>query len=175
MSTGQLGGIALGLALAGAIFVNEAPKNLQVLLPNVPRSTLQHAISGTSGTHFRTLPKDLQDQSTEVIVSAMGKTFIFVYVGAAVLLVLSALFTVVIWAKRVKFITNTCITRSNESSTRLDRPMLDVQGVYLGGTGHLEEKPRAGERRLAKRSGPPCLHAGEETCLQVTCLDLLAN
>lgn len=91
---GQLGGIALGLAVAGAVFINVALKNLQILLPDVPRSTLQLAISGTSGAYFKTLSADLQDKSTRIIVAALGQTFIFVYVGAAVALVLSVLFTV---------------------------------------------------------------------------------
>lgn len=94
----------MGLAVAGAVFVNVALSNLQILLPDVPRSTLQLAITGTSGAYFKSLSEDLQEQSTRVIVSAIGKTFIFVYVGAAVSLVLSILFTVSIFRYRSRII-----------------------------------------------------------------------
>lgn len=92
--SGQLGGIALGLSVAGSVFINVSLKNLQILLPDVPRSTLQLAISGTSGAYFKTLSTELQEASTRIIVSALAQTFIFVYVGAALALVLSCLFSV---------------------------------------------------------------------------------
>ncbi|KZL74868.1 mfs drug efflux transporter [Colletotrichum incanum] len=94
MMLGQLGGIALGLAVAGAVFINEALSGLAALFPDVSRSTLQLAITGTSGAYFRSLTPELREQSTEVLVSAIGKTFIPVYVGAAVSLVVSVCFTV---------------------------------------------------------------------------------
>ncbi|GKT59764.1 MFS drug efflux transporter [Colletotrichum tofieldiae] len=93
MMLGQLGGIALGLAVAGAVFINEALSGLAVLFPDVSRSTLQLAITGTSGAYFSSLSPELREQSTEVLVSAIGKTFIPVYVGAAVSLVVSVCFT----------------------------------------------------------------------------------
>nr|XP_036575252.1 MFS drug efflux transporter [Colletotrichum truncatum]KAF6781796.1 MFS drug efflux transporter [Colletotrichum truncatum] len=93
MMLGQLGGIALGLAVAGAVFINEALSGLSALFPDVSRSTLQLAITGTSGAYFKSLSPELREQSTEVIVAAIAKTFIPVYVGAAVSLVVSVCFT----------------------------------------------------------------------------------
>lgn len=90
----QLGGIAFGLAIAGAVFINDAIAGLSALLPDVSRAELQLAISGTSGAYFRALPEGLRAQSLDIIVGAIQKVFIPVYVGAAVSLVLSVCFTV---------------------------------------------------------------------------------
>lgn len=90
----QTGGIALGLSLSGAIFVNTAVKGLMSALPGVPREELQLAVSGTSGSYFQSLAPEQQEAALEVIVEALSKTFILVYVGAAVTLVCSLLFTV---------------------------------------------------------------------------------
>lgn len=90
----QTGGIALGLSLAGAVFINEAVDGLTRVLPGVPRSELQLAVSGTSGTYFQSLPEDVQDQAIDTIVGSLARVFILVYVGCAVTLVLSLLFTV---------------------------------------------------------------------------------
>lgn len=90
----QTGGIALGLSLAGAVFINQAVDGLTGVLPGVPRSELQLAVSGTSGTYFQSLPEDLQDQAVDTIVGSLARVFILVYVGCAVTLVLSLLFTV---------------------------------------------------------------------------------
>ncbi|KAI9372485.1 MFS general substrate transporter [Aspergillus egyptiacus] len=93
MMLGQLGGIAYGLAIAGAVFINKAVTGLAALLPNVSQSELQLAISGTSGAYFRSLPEELRARCIEVIVSALQNVFIPVYVGAAVSLVVSVCFT----------------------------------------------------------------------------------
>lgn len=94
MMLGQLGGIALGLAIAGAVFVNDAISNLTAVLPGVSREQLQLAISGTSGAYLRSLSPELRAAATDAVVSALRKVFIPVYVAAAFSLVLSVLFTV---------------------------------------------------------------------------------
>lgn len=92
--TAQTGGIALGLSLAGAVFVNLAVGGLTAILPGVSRSELQLAVSGTSGDYFLSLPQEQQTQAVDAIVDSLAKVFILVYVGAAVTLILSLLFTV---------------------------------------------------------------------------------
>lgn len=94
MMLGQLGGIALGLAIAGAIFVNDAIKNLIVVLPDATREQLQMAISGTSGEFFSSLAPGVRAAATDAIVVALRQVFIPVYVAAAFSLVLSVCFTV---------------------------------------------------------------------------------
>lgn len=92
--SGQLGGIAFGLAIAGAVFINEALSELSILLPDVARSELQLAISGTSGAYFQSLDATTRNEAINIIVSAIQKVFIPVYVGAAFSLILSVCFTV---------------------------------------------------------------------------------
>lgn len=82
------------MSLAGAVFVNGAVDGLTSVLPNVPRPELQLAVSGTSGAYFQSLSPDVQALAVDTIVNAMAKVYILVYVGAAVVLVLSLLFTV---------------------------------------------------------------------------------
>ncbi|KAK3356399.1 major facilitator superfamily domain-containing protein [Lasiosphaeria hispida] len=93
MMLGQLGGITFGLAIAGAIFVNDAVGGLMKVLPDVSREDLQLALSGASGSYFGSLPSGVRSQATDTIVFSMQKVFIPVYVGAAVSLVCSVLFT----------------------------------------------------------------------------------
>ncbi|KAK2759174.1 hypothetical protein FQN54_003274 [Arachnomyces sp. PD_36] len=93
MMLAQLGGIAFGLAIAGAVFINKAIAGLAVLLPDVSRSELQLAISGTSGEYFSSLSGEIRSQSIDIIVGALRAVFIPVYVAAALSLVLSVCFT----------------------------------------------------------------------------------
>jgi MFS family permease len=93
MMLAQLSGIAFGLAISGAIFINKAIQGLIEVLPDVSREELQLAISGTSGAYFRALPDDVRRRATDTIVIALQNVFIPVYVGAAVGLVLSVCFT----------------------------------------------------------------------------------
>jgi hypothetical protein len=69
----QLLGITLGLSISGAIFVNLALKGLQVVLPEVPRSQLQSALTGTSGGFFNSLPENTQLLALNALVNALKK------------------------------------------------------------------------------------------------------
>lgn len=91
---GQLVGITWGLAISGAIFVNDAVSGLTQVLPDASRADLQRALLGASGAYFRSLPPHARTQATDTIVLSLQKVFIPVYVGAAVSLVCSVLFTV---------------------------------------------------------------------------------
>ncbi|KAL9045292.1 MAG: hypothetical protein Q9214_001642 [Letrouitia sp. 1 TL-2023] len=91
MLLGQLGGIALGLSISGAVFVNTALNGLQRVLPDVLRSQLEGAISGTSGDFLRTLDGRERVESLEVVMGSLRKAFVLVYVARAVSLGASAL------------------------------------------------------------------------------------
>ncbi|KUI66831.1 Putative HC-toxin efflux carrier TOXA [Cytospora mali] len=93
MMLAQLGGIGLGLSIAGSVFINQAVNGLAKMMPGVSRSDLQLAISGTSSTYFKSLPSAQREAAVDTIVGAMSHTFILVYVGGAVCLCLSVLFT----------------------------------------------------------------------------------
>lgn len=94
MMLAQLSGIALGLAISGAVFVNDAIANLSAVLTDASREQLQMAISGTSGDYLSSLSEDVRTAATNAIVEALRKVFIPVYVAAAFALVLSVMFTV---------------------------------------------------------------------------------
>jgi len=94
MMLAQLGGIAFGLAIAGAVFINDAVTNLSAVLPDATREQLQFALAGTSGHYLSSLGEEVRAKATDAIVRALGKVFVPVYVGAAVCLVLSVMFTV---------------------------------------------------------------------------------
>ncbi|KAK0643305.1 major facilitator superfamily domain-containing protein [Cercophora newfieldiana] len=93
MMLAQLGGIAFGLAIAGAVFVNDAVVRLGAVLPDATREEIQLALSGTSGHYLSSLGDELRAAATDAIVQALQKVFIPVYVGAAFCLVLSVMFT----------------------------------------------------------------------------------
>jgi hypothetical protein len=73
MLVGQLLGIALGLSISGAVFVNIALAGLQDILPYVPRVQLEGALSGTSGSFFATLSPELQEQALTIIMETLQK------------------------------------------------------------------------------------------------------
>ena len=88
MMVAQLLGIAMGLSIAGAVFVNTALASLQAILP-LSRMQLQAALSGVSGELLKTLPLPQQAATVNILVATLGKTFILVYVAAALGLLLS--------------------------------------------------------------------------------------
>ncbi|KAL8883298.1 MAG: hypothetical protein Q9192_007272 [Flavoplaca navasiana] len=70
----QLLGIALGLSISGAVFLNKAISGLSVVLPDVSRDEIQNAVLGVSGDLFGTLPADVRRNATNAIVNAIDKT-----------------------------------------------------------------------------------------------------
>ena len=71
--TAQLLGIALGLSVAGSIFVNLAFKNLQQVVPGITSAQLETIILGTSGNFLTTLPADTKAAALDILVAAIGK------------------------------------------------------------------------------------------------------
>lgn len=70
----QLLGIALGLSISGAVFLNKAINGLSQVLPDVSRDEIQTAVLGVSGDLFGTLPADVRRDVTNVIVDAIDRT-----------------------------------------------------------------------------------------------------
>ncbi|MCJ1258533.1 hypothetical protein MMC24_006366 [Lignoscripta atroalba] len=93
MTLAQLGGIAVGLSIAGAVFVNSAVIGLGSVLPDLPRAQLIQATSGTSSGVFNGLSNEIRAMALDAIVFALRKVFIPVYVAAVVGLICSALVT----------------------------------------------------------------------------------
>lgn len=73
ISLGQLGGIAIGLSVCGAVFLNRAIVSLQPLLPDMSRVDIQRAVSGTSSSVFLSLPEETRKAALDVIVKSLTK------------------------------------------------------------------------------------------------------
>lgn len=84
-------GIVLALAISGAIFQNKALDELQSLLPQMSRSQLRGAISGTSSEIFNQITPEIRDKVLHAIVDAMSRTYYLVVV-AGNLTVIGSLF-----------------------------------------------------------------------------------
>ena len=64
-------GIALGLSVAGAVFVNLALGKLNDVIPNITSAELQSAILGVSGNFLDTLPTDVREKALAGLVDAL--------------------------------------------------------------------------------------------------------
>ena len=69
----QLLGTAIGLSIAGTMFVNVSIQSLRLLLPDAPQTQLYRAITGTSGEFFTSLPPDTRRAAADIIVDSIGK------------------------------------------------------------------------------------------------------
>lgn len=67
----QLGGIAIGLSVAGSIFVNQAVAGLRDVLPDRDRSELIAAVSGTSSGVLKSLSEVTRKEALEAIVNGL--------------------------------------------------------------------------------------------------------
>lgn len=70
---GQLSGITFGLAVAGAVFVNDALGKLEAILPDTPPDQLQQLIAGTSSALLESLDASASANVLNAIVSALRK------------------------------------------------------------------------------------------------------
>lgn len=69
--------MALGLSIAGAVFVNKAVAGLASVLPNTARAQLLATVSGTSNSVFNNLPSETKALALNAIVAALSNTFVF--------------------------------------------------------------------------------------------------
>ena len=75
----QLSGLAFGLSVGGAIFLNECIHGLTALLPSTPVEEIQQVVAGTSGTFLAQLSPLLKEQALAAIVSAWQKVYEFLF------------------------------------------------------------------------------------------------
>lgn len=108
MMVAQLGGIAFGLSMTGATFLNVALQNLKHVLPNEDAETLVDVISGTSGNFLDTLSDQKKAEALHAIVRALQTPFIHVY-AASVLTVILSIFLKVSQIPRVQVSVLICI------------------------------------------------------------------
>ena len=72
----QVAGVTISLAIANAVFLNLAQNSISNLLPGVPRSTVQGAISGVNSKFLTTLSPAMSGAVLGVIIDAIKKVFI---------------------------------------------------------------------------------------------------
>ncbi|KAK7697261.1 hypothetical protein SLS64_013695 [Diaporthe eres] len=82
-------GNTTALAIANAVFLNEAEAKVQQLLPELYVSEIQAAISGVTSGFARNLGSGVRAQVLDAIVASIGKTYVLVMTSGAVVAVLS--------------------------------------------------------------------------------------
>lgn len=87
--TGQSMGIVISLAIAGAIFQNQAVSNVFSILPNVEESSLRGAITGTDSSYFSTLSPSDRAHVISAIATALSSVYIVVIAGGATVVVIA--------------------------------------------------------------------------------------
>lgn len=85
----QFLGNTTALAIANAVFLNEAETRIRQLLPELPVSEIQAAISGVTGRFTQSLSSDLRVQVIDAIVASISKTYILVMTSGALVAALS--------------------------------------------------------------------------------------
>ena len=91
LTTGQLIGAVMSLAIGGTILLNDATIKLTALLPGVSDEVIKNAIAGTAGSFFEGLDSETRQTVLEIIVGAIDKVFILGIVAGVVGLICSVL------------------------------------------------------------------------------------
>lgn len=84
-------GIVLALAISGAVFQNRALDELQKLLPQMTRSELRGAITGSNSGVFEQIPAATRERVLHAVVDAMSRTY-YLTVAAGALTIVGSLF-----------------------------------------------------------------------------------
>jgi hypothetical protein len=72
----QLCGITFGLAIASAIFVNDALSSIASVLPDLPQNQIQQAIEGAAGELFASLDGQSRAALSDALVISLRKAFV---------------------------------------------------------------------------------------------------
>lgn len=91
ISTGQITGITLALAIANAVFLNESENGIKAMFPNTPTAEIQQTITGSGSSLFENLSEGDRQRVLVVIVSALSTTYALVIAAGSLVAVLSLL------------------------------------------------------------------------------------
>lgn len=91
ITSGQITGVTIALAIANSIFLNGSAKGIAQVIPNLPKADVQAAISGAGSTFLQSLDEATRAGVLNAIVSSMSKVYILDIVAGAVALVLAFL------------------------------------------------------------------------------------
>ncbi|RFU31810.1 hypothetical protein B7463_g4518, partial [Scytalidium lignicola] len=84
ISFAQLMGFTCGLSISNSVFLNFSTDQIRRILPDTPVGEIQSAISGAQSSLFQSLSPDIQKRIIDVVVKAMGKSYILVITAGAV-------------------------------------------------------------------------------------------
>jgi MFS family permease len=91
ISTAQIFGITIALAIANAIFLNTSKSGIHAILPDVATKVIEQTIAGAKSDFFQNLPAEIRAQVLEVIVNSQAKTYTLVIAAGALAAILSLL------------------------------------------------------------------------------------
>jgi acyl-CoA reductase-like NAD-dependent aldehyde dehydrogenase len=99
LSFGQLGVIALSLAIANAVFLNRATLSIQGLVPDASLSEIQAAIQGASSQFLSNLTESTRQAVLNAIAKSMNDAYVLVISAGA----LTVAFSVVMKREKLNF------------------------------------------------------------------------
>lgn len=91
LTTGQLLGCVMALAIGGTLFIDTATTELAHLLPGYTIQTIKNSIAGTGTDFFNQIDPSVRQEALNIIVSSMDRVFIMTIIAGAVGLVCSLL------------------------------------------------------------------------------------
>ena len=89
---GQISGATVALAVSNSVFLNQATSKVTKILPLIPRTTVQQAISGADGVFFNTLNAQDRAAVLDAVTQSINHVYNMVIAAGAVVVTLS-LFT----------------------------------------------------------------------------------
>jgi len=91
ITAGQISGATISLAIANSVFLNHSTTSIAKILPNVPMSDIQAAISGAGSAFIKGLDAATREKVLHAIVESMSKVYILTITAGSVALVLAFL------------------------------------------------------------------------------------
>ncbi|KAH8719434.1 putative MFS drug efflux transporter [Phaeosphaeriaceae sp. PMI808] len=88
---GQVMGVAIMLAIANAVFLNQVTIRVEQLIPDTSLPQVQAAIQGVGSELFKSSSENIRAAILQVIVDSLNKTYLLVVVAGAVTAILSLL------------------------------------------------------------------------------------
>ena len=91
ITAGQICGVTISLAIANSVFLNHSESAIRQILPNVPSSDIQAAISGAGSAFLKSLDAATKQKVLAALVDSMSRVYILDITAGALTLVLALL------------------------------------------------------------------------------------
>ncbi|KAI9891417.1 MAG: hypothetical protein M1814_002736 [Vezdaea aestivalis] len=89
ITSGQITGVTICLAIANSIFLNQSATKIGALLPDASVEDIKSAITGTGSAFFNTLSEDMKKQVLHIIIESISRTFILALTAGCLSVVLA--------------------------------------------------------------------------------------